>query len=780
MTQGKVQLCRLDGSSLLSALLNTLIDLPTGVRGLIYGLLLVYCFLGVAIIADTFVGSIEAITRRRKKLRSKDGVVSFPKVWNATVANLSLMALGSSAPEICLSCIEIWTSGMYVGDLGPSTIVGSAAFNLFVIIAFCIIAIPPTEGRQIKDLPAFFITAAFSVFAYCWLVFILVIVSPHVVDVWEAVLTLLFLPLLVWVSWKVDTSGGDKIPILRDVVAWTAGCEAEPAAAPKASRDFVDILRFAILSQDVEGEGDVDKTTLKVVVNREGGRVGTITCSYQTEELDAVRGYDYEHVEGTLEFSDGVLSQSISVEVFRNPLRRTPREVLVVLEVTEGSAQLGEADSDCMVFKANLMPWTDSSGSSRWRGIKCLSVLNIDSLRVLGMLWLENIQGVPFCGGSKDDHASASRTEKAFHFLCLPWKVIFATIPPPPPGGNLSWLCFVLCLVFIFGITAILADLAELFGCVLSIPGVVTALTFVALGTSMPDLFASLSAAREDDTADASVVNVTGSNSVNVFLGLGLPWTVASIYWAVVGRLPEWEEKYSLIAANIDGAAFIVESRNLGFSVLAFTACTVFCLIVIVARRKYIGAELGGPRDAQICSFAFLLLLWIIYVSLASWRVLRCVGASGNDWCKASIIEQAIVMTVASASVVLSSLCPAYSIWAHHRKRISVNDCGVPHDQPVEITLEKGSSEGSTSAAGSVDVAIVSPRPVVTDPRKLSIGRSGSFTSLDVAEEYHNRPDTIKSLGRVTTRQKSRTLHIRALTIPGVTKANRHNRNSKN
>ena len=28
-------------------------------------------------------------------------------VWNATVANLTLMALGSSAPEILLSCIEV-------------------------------------------------------------------------------------------------------------------------------------------------------------------------------------------------------------------------------------------------------------------------------------------------------------------------------------------------------------------------------------------------------------------------------------------------------------------------------------------------------------------------------------------------------------------------------------------------------------------------------------------------------------------------------------------------
>merc|ERR1711881_432038 len=55
--------------------------------------------------------------------------------------------------------------------------------------------------------------------------------------------------------------------------------------------------------------------------------------------------------------------------------------------------------------------------------------------------------------------------------------------------------------------------------------------TFVALGTSLPDTFASKTAATQDPYADASIGNVTGSNSVNVFLGLGLPWTIGACYW---------------------------------------------------------------------------------------------------------------------------------------------------------------------------------------------------------------------------------------------------------
>ena len=61
----------------------------------------------------------------------------------------------------------------------------------------------------------------------------------------------------------------------------------------------------------------------------------------------------------------------------------------------------------------------------------------------------------------------------------------------------------------------------------------VTAITIVALGTSLPDTFASKIAAVNEKTADNAIGNVTGSNSVNVFLGLGIPWIIAAIYHAI-------------------------------------------------------------------------------------------------------------------------------------------------------------------------------------------------------------------------------------------------------
>jgi solute carrier family 8 (sodium/calcium exchanger) len=84
---------------------------------------------------------------------------------------------GSSAPEILLAVIGIVGNNFEAEKLGPSTIVGSASFNLLAISAVCIYGIPDGEIRRIKNFPVFIITATASIFAYVWLIIILVVVS---------------------------------------------------------------------------------------------------------------------------------------------------------------------------------------------------------------------------------------------------------------------------------------------------------------------------------------------------------------------------------------------------------------------------------------------------------------------------------------------------------------------------------------------------------------------------------------------------------------------------
>ncbi|XP_033861019.3 sodium/calcium exchanger 1-like isoform X5 [Acipenser ruthenus] len=177
-------------------------------RATVYFVAMVYMFLGVSIIADRFMASIEVITSQEKEITIKkpNGETSTTtvRIWNETVSNLTLMALGSSAPEILLSVIEVCGHNFEAGDLGPSTIVGSAAFNMFVIIGICVYVVPDGEHRKVKHLRVFFVTATWSIFAYTWLYLILDVISPGIVQVWEGLLTLFFFPIFVLFAWVAD------------------------------------------------------------------------------------------------------------------------------------------------------------------------------------------------------------------------------------------------------------------------------------------------------------------------------------------------------------------------------------------------------------------------------------------------------------------------------------------------------------------------------------------------------------------------------------------------
>merc|ERR1712196_167860 len=117
----------------------------------------------------------------------------------------------------------------------------------------------------------------------------------------------------------------------------------------------------------------------------------------------------------------------------------------------------------------------------------------------------------------------------------------------------------------------------------------ITAITFVALGTSLPDTFASMNAAVNEDHADSSIGNVTGSNSVNVFLGLGLPWAMAAVYWSFLSSSESeaaWHSRYSSEEWYVPGmpVGFAVPAADLGFSVAVFTVCALLTLGLLMLR----------------------------------------------------------------------------------------------------------------------------------------------------------------------------------------------------
>uniref|UniRef100_A0A8C5PGY0 Solute carrier family 8 member A3 n=1 Tax=Leptobrachium leishanense TaxID=445787 RepID=A0A8C5PGY0_9ANUR len=837
-------------------------------RVIVYFVAMIYMFLGVSIIADRFMASIEVITSQEREITIKkpNGETSTTtiRVWNETVSNLTLMALGSSAPEILLSLIEVCGHGFVAGELGPSTIVGSAAFNMFIIIAICVYVIPEGEVRKVKHLRVFFVTAAWSIFAYIWLYMILAVFSPGVVQVWEGLLTLFFFPVCVVLAWvadrrllfykymhkkyrtdkhraimieteaehpkgiemdgkimnshfldgnllnldnrEVDESRRDMIRILKDLkqkhpekdldqlvemanyyalshqqksrafyriqatrmmtgagnilkkhaAEQTKRSSSRPDLCLEESEEFVSKISFDPCSyQCLENCGAV----LLTVVRKGGDISKMVYVDYKTEDGSANAGADYEFTEGTLvfkpgetqkEFSVGIIDDDIfeedehffvrlsnvrvaepsevvelnsfsypkaalcppcvasitildddhagiftfecdiirvseSIGVMEVKVLRTSGArgtVIVPFRTIEGTAKGGgedfedaygelefKNDETVKTIRVKIIDEEEyerqesffiALGEPKWmkRGISALllnqelaerkpSVEEEEARRIAEMgkpilgehpklevvieesyefkstvdklikktnlalvvgthSWRDQFMEaitVSAAGDEDEDESGEERLPSCFdyvmHFLTVFWKVLFACVPPTEYMNG--WACFVVSIIIIGILTAIIGDLASHFGCTIGLKDSVTAVVFVAFGTSVPDTFASKAAATQDVYADASIGNVTGSNAVNVFLGIGFAWSVAAIYWASKGQ------------------EFHVSAGTLAFSVTLFTIFAFVCIGVLLYRRRpHIGGELGGPKGCRLATTLLFVTLWLLYILFAT------------------------------------------------------------------------------------------------------------------------------------------------------------------
>ncbi|XP_072405376.1 sodium/calcium exchanger 3-like isoform X1 [Chiloscyllium punctatum] len=837
-------------------------------RAIVYFVAMLYMFLGVSIIADRFMASIEVITSQEKEititLPNGETSMATVRIWNETVSNLTLMALGSSAPEILLSLIEVCGHGFLAGDLGPGTIVGSAAFNMFVIIAVCVYCIPDGEVRRVKHLRVFFVTASWSIFAYIWMYLILAVFSPGIVQVWEGLLTLMFFPVCVVFAWIADKRllfykyvykryRADK---RRGIIIETEGelpkgiemdgkmvlehgdsvlpdgtvISLEAKDLDESRKEAIRILKdlkqkypdreleqlvelanyYALLHQQksrafyriqatrmMTGAGNILKkhaadhakrtanlnesrsdpaeemcskicfepanyqcfencglVTLTVVC-KGGEQNSTFYVDYRTEDGSANAGSDYEYSEGTLIFKPGETTKEITVGIIDDDIFEEDEHFFVRLgNLRSGDAE-GMFDSDPTEYPKGrlvsplvatvtildddhagiftfedkvyhvsesvgvmelkvlrtsgargtvMVPYRTVEGTARGGGVDYedaigeLEFLNDETVKTIqvkivddeeyekqenffvvlekprwmkrgisallladdesnGKLTAEEEEarriaemGKPILGehskleviieesyefkstvdklikktnlalvigthswreqfmeaitvsagdGEDEDDTRDEKLPSCFdyvmHFLTVFWKVLFAFVPPTEYWNG--WACFIVCMAVIGLLTAFINDLASHFGCTVGLKDSVTAVVFVALGTSVPDTFASKVAALQDQYADASIGNVTGSNAVNVFLGIGVAWSVAAIYWAAKGQ------------------EFQVDPGALAFSVTLFTIFAFVAISVLLYRRRsHIGGELGGTRRGKILTCIMFVSLWLLYV----------------------------------------------------------------------------------------------------------------------------------------------------------------------
>ncbi|CAE7775246.1 SLC8A2 [Symbiodinium sp. CCMP2592] len=204
-------------------------------------------------------------------------------------------------------------NGFFAGELGPSTIVGSAAFNLFCIVAVCVVAVPAGEQRQIKDLGVFWVTAGFSIFAYLWLVVIVQVNSPNVVELWEALLTLAWLPVLITVSYLTDIgwfSGIRRQPVIEKPVALASDGKAPLATLAEPGARSRMVWRHAL-------KRSRDYPELPEEGSETSGSLQSDECSLGFRDPGVIlneKGVPYENDAGIITFFDDSFNVSSGLE----------------------------------------------------------------------------------------------------------------------------------------------------------------------------------------------------------------------------------------------------------------------------------------------------------------------------------------------------------------------------------------------------------------------------------------------------------------------------------
>eukprot|EP00933_Yihiella_yeosuensis_P015833 TRINITY_DN13680_c2_g1_i2.p1 TRINITY_DN13680_c2_g1~~TRINITY_DN13680_c2_g1_i2.p1 ORF type:complete len:571 (+),score=111.82 TRINITY_DN13680_c2_g1_i2:201-1715(+) len=393
--------------------------------------------------------------------------------------------------------------------------------------------------------------------------------------------------------------------------------------------DFPGYFRF--VNEQLHVQEQTKDFSCDVMIERKGGCNGKVSVNYKTEDGSAKADIDFEAMSGTLEFENQETQKMIKIAIKARG-RYDRKEIFrVILSEPTGGAKIDpETDGGEECCYLTVCIEGDTEGRNQVDRIMSSLQANWDKAKVGHANWCDQFKAaIHVLGGEEDDNDEDEPVKPGvgdyvMHVISLPWKLLFACCPPTDYFGG--WLCFCVSLSMIGLVTAIIGDVAALFGCCLGWPDEITAISVVALGTSLPDTFASKTAAMQDPYADASVGNVTGSNSVNVFLGLGLPWMIGAIYWLAKGADSKWNSKYLLdpdVPSAFKEGVFVVKAGNLAFSVMIFTTCAIACIVSLLVRRRVYGGELGGPPKSKWAHAAGLVGLWLFYVSMSSWYTIQ-------------------------------------------------------------------------------------------------------------------------------------------------------------
>jgi len=179
---------------------------------------------------------------------------------------------------------------------------------------------------------------------------------------------------------------------------------------------------------------------------------------------------------------------------------------------------------------------------------------------------------------------------KVVWFLGIPVMVLFyITIPPCCKEKWSEWylVTFVMSVLWMGGLSYILVWMVCIIGETFSIPDCIMGMTFLAAGSSIPDVMASVIVIRQG-SGDMALSNAIGSNVFDM-LCLGVPWLLKTTVMEPGSRIQ-------------------IESQSIMISALLLIASIVFLVVAIHLNDWCVDKKLG----------IMFLTVYIVFITLAT------------------------------------------------------------------------------------------------------------------------------------------------------------------
>ncbi|RWS17735.1 sodium/potassium/calcium exchanger 2-like isoform X1 [Dinothrombium tinctorium] len=517
---------------------------------------MVYMFVALAIVCDEFfVPSLEVITERL-------GI-------SEDVAGATFMAAGGSAPELFTSIIGVFISK---DDVGVGTIVGSAVFNILFVISMC--AIFSKSVLKLTWWPLFRDVTFYSLI----LISLMFCFNDSIIHWWEATILLLwYAAYVIFMKYNATIELYIKKFLNRAKVGEGATEEAadnfpESPSKFKHRRQSIPILHG--------GSSKFRQGVLQLMIH----------------SIDPLHEEMVHH---------GSRPHSAAANGIKNRMHHVhPPGATTCAHCLEESHR-------------NLESWSSDPSALATNGNvprpNTPQPLNASSL-------LQEANNNPVSATSVDEIDETEECEEKEAPLDVSWPsapikqvtyVLLAPIIIPlwltlpdvrrPEKRRFYYMSFLGSILWIAIFSYLMVWWANLVGETFGIPSEVMGLTFLAAGTSIPDLITSVLVARKG-LGDMAVSSSVGSNIFDVTVGLPFPWLLYTIISEPVevnssGMACSIFILFMMLLFVIAVIAIFKWQLNVGMAVVMFLLYFLFLAVALILEYNIVSCSSIFPSS---------------------------------------------------------------------------------------------------------------------------------------------------------------------------------------